>query len=481
MTTPSKPAPAHPKSGTISQSHRPADPGLSRSGPAGRTRNLSGCLELAQSFQLGKSSPAQEMEKSIAIAESDRCDKVFLKTMFNEARASVLAPQWSASDLRGLAVSVKDLFDIAGQTTAAGSKVLQGAPPALADCPAVARLKAAGGIVLGRTNMSEFAYSGVGVNPHFGTPSNAHSPDTPRIPGGSSSGAAVSVATGAAHIGLGSDTGGSIRIPAALNGIVGFKSTARLVSTDGALPLSTTLDTVCAVTRNVQDAMLAHEILSGGRVTRTHAPLSSYRMAIVKPLMQDDMDATVAAAWQRTLTLLTTCGAEIVEINLPELAELPDLNDAGGFSGAESYGWHHTLLQKHSDGYDPRVLARIMRGSDFSARQYFALVSARRDWIARMNHAINRFDAVLSPTVPIVAAPIASVAPGLERDEAFFKVNGLLLRNTSVVNLLDGCAISIPCHAPDELPVGLMVWASALRDDAVLNIALEVEKLLQFA
>ncbi len=480
MPTPSKPDLLLPESGSISQYSRPADPWLSRTGPAGRTRNLSGCLELAQSFQLGKSSPAQEMEKSIAIAESDRCDKVFLKTMFNEARASVLAPQWSASDLRGLAVSVKDLFDIAGQTTAAGSKVLQGAPPALADCPAVARLKAAGGIVLGRTNMSEFAYSGVGVNPHFGTPSNAHSPDTPRIPGGSSSGAAVSVATGAAHIGLGSDTGGSIRIPAALNGIVGFKGTARLVSTDGALPLSSTLDTVCAVTRNVQDAMLAHEILSGGRVTRSHAPMSNYRMAIVRPLMQDDMDATVAVAWQRTLSLLRTGGAEIVEINLPELAELPGLNDAGGFSGAESYAWHDTLLQKHSESYDPRVLARIMRGSAFSARQYFALVSARRDWIARMNQAINGFDAVLSPTVPIVAAPIASVAPGAARDETFFKVNGLLLRNTSVVNLLDGCAISIPCQTPDELPVGLMVWASALRDDTVLNIALQIEKLLQF-
>ena len=428
------------------------------------------------SLTTGQSSAQIELERAIAAAQSSACRHVFLKTMFDEARAETT--HLAGSVLQGLAVSVKDLFDVAGQTTAAGSKILAQAPIASQDCPAVARLKAAGGVIIGRTNMSEFAFSGVGVNPHFGTPANAASRDAPLIPGGSSSGAAVSVATGAAFIGLGSDTGGSIRIPAALNGIVGFKSTARLVPTEGALPLSTTMDTVCALTRSVRDTMLAHEILAARRITRSHAPLSSYRMAVVKPIMQDDLDTTVSTAWQRTLKHLRASGVKIDEIDLPEIHELASINATGGFSAAESYAWHHALIQKHATEYDPRVLARIQRGAGMSAREYIQLHAARQQWIKRMEQALRGFDAVLSPTVPIVAPLIATVAPGPERDEAFFRVNTLLLRNTSAVNMLDGCAISIPCHAPGELPVGLMIWAPAMADDTVLNIALQVEQWL---
>ena len=428
------------------------------------------------SLKTGQSSAQMELERAIAVAQSSACERVFLKTMFDDARTKIT--HLSGSVLQGLAVSVKDLFDVAGQTTAAGSTIFAQAPKASQDCPAVARLKAAGGVVIGRTNMSEFAFSGVGVNPHFGTPANAASRDAPLIPGGSSSGAAVSVATGAAFIGLGSDTGGSIRIPAALNGIVGFKSTARLVPTEGALPLSTTMDTVCALTRSVRDAMLAHEILAAQRITRSHAPLSSYRLAVVKPIMQDDLDPTVSTAWQRTLKHLRASGVTIDEIDLPEIVELASINATGGFSAAESYAWHHAHIQQHASSYDPRVLARIQRGAGMSAREYIELHAARQQWIKRMEQALTGFDAVLSPTVPIVAPLIATVAPGVERDEAFFKINALLLRNTSVVNMLDGCAISIPCHAPSELPVGLMIWAPAMADDTVLNIALQVENSL---
>jgi aspartyl-tRNA(Asn)/glutamyl-tRNA(Gln) amidotransferase subunit A len=423
----------------------------------------------------GETSASAEIGAAIAIANSEACRHVFLKTMFVEARQLVAAPEISLKPLAGLAVSVKDLFDIADQTTAAGSIALADSPPARRDCPAVARLKAAGGVVIGRTNMSEFAFSGVGVNPHFGTPANVSDPGVARVPGGSSSGAAVSVATGAAFIGLGSDTGGSIRIPAALNGIVGFKSTARLVPTDGALPLSTTMDTVCVLTRSVRDAILAHEILAARAVVRSFAPLAAYRLAIAKPLMQDGMDAGVSAAWQRTLNRLRAAGANIDEIDLPELLELPAINATGGFSPAESYAWHYPLMQKSANQYDPRVLARIQIGSRMSAREYIQLHVDRNNWIVRMEFALRGFDAILSPTVPIIAPPIAEVAPGSDRDAAFFKINGQLLRNTSVVNMLDGCAISIPCHVPDELPVGLMVWAGALGDDTVLNVARQIE------
>lgn len=426
----------------------------------------------------GQSQPQDVLEQARLVAQSARCEHVFLETLFDEARAVAATPGIQAMPLAGFPVSIKDLFDVAGQVTRAGSIALNEAPPATRDSVAVARLKRAGAALIGRTNMVEFAFSGVGVNPHFGTPANACSTNLALIPGGSSSGAAVSVATGAAFIGLGSDTGGSIRIPAALNGIVGFKNTARLVPTEGALPLSITLDTVCALTRSVPDAMLAHEILAQRRVTRSTAPLSAYRLGVPTALMLDELDPTVSRAWQRTLSALRRAGARLEEIALPELHELQPMQAHGSFSGAESYAWHHALLTRQADHYDPRVASRIARGAQMTARDYLELRRARQNWIHRMEVAARGFDAFLSPTVPVVASPIAQVAPGAERDAAFFRLNALLLRNTSVVNMLDGCAVSIPCHAPDELPVGLMVWAGALRDDSVLNIARQIELLL---
>ena len=433
-----------------------------------------------------QSQASTEMAESIRIARSPANAHVWLRTSFDEAQAAAADPALAARPLAGLAVSVKDLFDVAGQPTAAGSRVLAEAPAAAGDSAAVARLKAAGGLVLGRTNMSEFAFSGVGTNPHYGTPANAADPATPRIPGGSSSGAAVSVATGAAFIGLGSDTGGSIRIPAALCGIVGFKNTARLTPADGALPLSTTLDTVSALTRSVRDAILAHEILSGRSVARSALPLSGYRLAVARTTMLDGLDATVAAAFERALGTLRKAGAVIEEIGLEAIRDLGSLQTLGGFTAAESYAWHRELLARHGDGYDPRVRLRIERGATMKAWEYLDLFRARREWIARIEQALQGFDAVLSPTVPIVAPPIAQVAPasGADaaqdegRDQEFFRVNALLLRNTSVVNMLDGCALSIPCQARGELPVGLMIWHGPLRDDTVLNIGLRAQDVL---
>ena len=448
----------------------------------------------------GDLSPSTAMEQSIAVAQSAACRAAFVKTTFEEASATAqkvdadpLASQ--TSRLAGLAFSVKDLFDVAGQTTAAGSRVLDGTQAAFRDCPAVARLKAAGGAMLGRTHMVEFAFSGVGTNPHVPTPAAwdgrfgklAGMPGEPRIPGGSSSGAAVSVATGAAFIGLGSDTGGSIRIPAALNGIVGFKGTADLVPTAGAVPLSTTLDTVCALTRSVRDAIVAHEILAARTVTRSPAPLAAYRLAVAQTTLLDGLDSTVAKAFQRTVQALRDAGALIHEIPLAEIRELGAIQSTGGFSAAESYAWHRPLLETRAADYDPRVAARIQRGAAMKAHEYIELINARHQWIARVEQALQGYDAVLSPTVPIAAPAIAAVAPanGLDaaldeaRDAEFFRVNALLLRNTSVVNMLDGCALSLPCHTADELPVGLMAWNGAHRDDTVLNLGLLIEEALQ--
>jgi amidase/aspartyl-tRNA(Asn)/glutamyl-tRNA(Gln) amidotransferase subunit A len=389
---------------------------------------------------------------------------------------SLLAVGAPLSRLAGLGISVKDLFDVEGMPTTAASRILMGAAPAQADCLAVARLRSAGAALTGHTNMTEFAFSGVGINPHHGTPPNAATlaaDPEPRIPGGSTSGGAVSVASGAAWAALGSDTGGSIRIPAALQGLVGFKNTARFTPTSGALPLSTTLDTTCAITRSVRDAVTLHEVLADRQVTLARRPLASLRLG-VPTRMLDGMDAAVTTAWQRVLARLRRAGAHVDEIALPEIDELAAINATGGFSAAESWAWHRRLITQRQAEYDPRVAQRIRRGETMSAADYIDLLRARADWIRRTAAAMQAFDALISPTVPIVAPTIASLAS----DEAFFAANALLLRNPSVVNMLDGCALSQPCHSPGELPVGLMVWSHAMQDDTVLDVSLTIERML---
>jgi amidase/aspartyl-tRNA(Asn)/glutamyl-tRNA(Gln) amidotransferase subunit A len=297
----------------------------------------------------------------------------------------------------------------------------------------------------------------------------------PRIPGGSTSGGAVSVASGAAWAALGSDTGGSIRIPAALQGLVGFKNTARLTPAQGCIPLSTTLDTVCAVTRSVRDAVLVHEILAGRRVERDGRPLSHLRLALPRTLLLDALEPAVASAFERALGALRAAGAHVADLDLPLLSEAASLQRSGGLPAIESWAWHRRALATRGASYDPRVALRIRRGEGVSAADYIELLEERRRWIARMEAALAGYDAVLSPTLPIVAPPIA---PLLASDDAFFATNALLLLNPSLVNLLDGCALSLPCHRAGDWPVGLMVWAPALADDRVLGAALAIEATL---
>jgi len=432
----------------------------------------------------GRVSAAALIEESIAAAEAPRSARAFITTTFESARRAAAAVDRAVAVgagsglLAGLAVSIKDLFDVSGEVSAAASTILAEAPPATADAPATARLRHADAAFIGRTNMSEFAFSAVGINPHHGTPVNAATlatDPTPRAPGGSTSGGATSVASGAAWAALGSDTGGSIRIPAALQGVVGFKGTARLVPIDGAVPLSTTLDTVSAITRSVRDAIVLHEILADRRVTTSGRPLRERRFVVARNVVLDSLDATVAEAFSRSLSKLSAAGAQIAEIELAPLDRIAALNAAGGFPAAESWAFHRRWLAEREAEYDPRVARRIKRGEAMSAADYIDLVAARRAWIASMESALQGCDAVLSPTVPMVAP---ALAPLVDDDEAFFLTNGLLLRNPSIVNFLDGCALSVPCHGEGELPVGLMVWSTACRDDAVLDAGLAIEAAL---
>jgi aspartyl-tRNA(Asn)/glutamyl-tRNA(Gln) amidotransferase subunit A len=437
--------------------------------------------------ETGRASAVALLERAIAAADSPLCQHAFVRRFDHQAAVAAAAVDEARAamvplpPLAGLAVSVKDLFDVAGWPTTAGSAAMADEPPAAHDCPAVARLRAAGAALIGHTNLSEFAYSGVGINPHYGTPANPVTlalNATPRIPGGSTSGGAVTVATGAAWAALGSDTGGSIRIPAALQGLVGFKNTQRLTPLDGVVPLSTTLDTACAITTSVGDAVVLHGILAARTPRPTRRPLAALRLAVPRTVMLDGLDADVARAFEQALATLRAAGARIDDIDLAPLAELAQLQAQGGFAAAESWAWHRARLAEREAQYDPRVVQRIRRGESIGAADYLDLLRARRSWIARVEDLVAGHDALLSPTVPMVAP---AIAPLLASDQRFFAINALLLRNPSVINMLDGCALSLPCQPPGQMPVGLMVWGPALHDDEVLGVSLRIEAALRAA
>lgn len=438
----------------------------------------------AAAVREGRANALALLTRSLAAADGAACQDAFVRRFDVQAQAAAQAVAVAHAagvplpPLAGLAVSIKDLFDVAGQPTTAGSRAMDDAAPANADSTAVARLRAAGAALVGHTNMSEFAYSGVGINPHFGTPVNPVALEinpTPRIPGGSSSGAAVSVAAGACWAALGSDTGGSLRIPAALQGLVGFKSTQRLVPLDGAVPLSTTLDTAGAITRTVRDAVLLHGILAARVPQPSPRPLSALRLAVPRTLMTEGLDADVGRAFELALSRLAEAGAQLQEIPLAPLTELPEMQARANFAAAESWAWHRDRLASRGADYDPRVAQRIRTGEAMRAGDYINLLQARRRWIIRIETELTGFDAVLSPTVPMVAP---ALAPLVNSDQRFFAINAMLLRNPAVVNMLDGCALSLPCQSAGQMPVGLMVWAPGGHDDAVLGAALAIEAAL---
>lgn len=437
-------------------------------------------IEARTAIAAGRLDATALLQHSLAAAADESCMHAFLQLFTSTAEQqarSVDAMRRAGGPvptLGGLAVSIKALFDVEGHTTTSASKLLADSPPATADCPAVQRLREAGAALIGHTNQSEFAFSAVGINPHHGTPANPAAPrdGVKRIPGGSTSGGAVSVATGAAWAALGSDTGGSLRIPAALQGLVGFKNTARLTPNEGSIPLSPTLDTTGMITRSVRDAALFHGILAARPVRLVERPLESLRIGVPSTLMLDDLEPAVACAFDRAIGTLRDAGARIETLALADLADVADINASGGFSPVEAWAWHRRHLAQREADYDPRVARRIRRGEPMSGADYLDLVRARRDWIDRMSGTLRAYDVMLSPTVPIVAP---ALAPLLDDDELFFRVNARLLRNPSVINLLDGCALSLPCHQGDEAPVGLMVWQHALADEMVLAASLAIE------
>jgi aspartyl-tRNA(Asn)/glutamyl-tRNA(Gln) amidotransferase subunit A len=375
--------------------------------------------------------------------------------------------------LDGRIVSIKDLFDVKGEPTRAGSRILADAPPATADAPVVARLRRAGAVIVARTNMTEFAFSGIGINPHYGTPRNPA--DRSRVPGGSSSGAAVSVADGFAEIGIGTDTGGSTRIPAAFCGIVGHKPSARRVPREGAFPLSYTLDSVGPLARSVRDCIIADAVMAGEEPAELPVvPLAGLRLGILQGMPLEAMQPEVESAFENAVAELARSGAAIADLRTPLLADMAVANATGGFSAAESFSIHRGWIDARKDEFDQRVRTRIDRGRTMPAADYVDLCRARARLVAEMDDVLLPFDAVLMPTTPIVAPVIAELE---HDDEAFFRANVLALRNTSIGNFFDLCAISLPISTGSH-PVGLMLVGRNGLDRRLFAVAQAIEAAL---
>jgi len=429
----------------------------------------------------GRRSSAEEVERCLGAALDPAGEGVRVFTRLSAAKAREEAAAWDrrrsqgseGGVLGGLPVSVKDLFDIAGEATLAGSLVLAGSPSADRDSTVVRRLREAGAVIVGRTNMTEFAYSGLGLNPHYGTPKNPYDRATGRISGGSSSGAAVSVTDGMAAVGLGTDTGGSVRIPAALCGLVGFKPTSSRVPREGMVPLSPSLDSIGPIAPTVACCALVDAVLAGETPRKlVPPPMRSLRLGVLQGYVLEGLDETVQTAFRSSLQRVAEAGATLDEVHFSRLELVPQSNQ---FAAAEAFAWHRDLLALHGERYDPHVAARIRYGAETLAADYLDMLRSRRECIAEARTSFARFDAILLPSVPWIAPSIADLEAS---DAAYFVANGAMLRNTSLFNFLDGCALSVPCHAAGKAPVGLMIAGLGGQDAQVLAIGAAIEAVL---
>jgi len=439
--------------------------------------------KLSRDLVDGKTSSRELTELALArIADpAGEGSRAFLKVYADSARADadhadrLRKVGVRRSPVDGLPISVKDLFDVAGDVTRAGSKLLEKAAPAAADAPAVARLRAAGAVIVGRTNMVEFAFGTTGLNPHYGTPKNPWDRKTARVPGGSSSGAAVAQADGMCVMALGSDTRGSIRQPAALCGVVGFKPTQQRVPRDGAFPLSYVLDSIGPLANTVA-CCAAYDAILAAEPSRALAPLGARGLRFLVPTgsLVEDLDVEVARAFEDSLGRLAAAGAVIARLPVPAFERQAEYFRYGGFAGAEAYAIHRRWMDRIAE-YDPRIGKRINMAKDVSAADYVDLLRLRQSYIAEVAAVLAPFDAFLMPTTPCIAPTIQEVDAS---DDNYFRWNMRILRNVGVVNFLDGCAVTLPCHGAGAAPVGLSVCGPALSDAHVLAVAQAVEGIL---
>jgi len=450
--------------------------------------------DLQQAFAAGTDQPSALVERQLELARDLQGEgaRVFLSLNEQLARdAAATADQRYRSGssaaprpLEGITVSIKDLFDVAGEVTTAGSRVLASRAPAAADAPVVARLRAAGAVLFGRTNMVEFAFSGVGINPHYGTPRNGWQRHQAggRVPGGSSSGAGVSVADGMCVAALGTDTGGSVRIPAAFNGLAGFKPTAFRVPVNGAVPLSFLHDSVGPLAHSVDCCARLDAVLAGERYAPlAPKPLPSVRLLKPTGVLWSSLDSDVDAACVEAIGKLRAAGAVVEERSCEAIDEFFSAMaavPAGSLVGrlAETFDWHAANVGVDGDGYDPRVWHRIQLGHDVTRADTSRAIAWLRLWKHRMHDALAGYDAIVTPTVACVPPLIQAL---VDDDALFFARNQLILRNTMWVNMMDGCALSLPCHRRGAAPVGLQLVGRHAADHSLLALGMSVEAALQ--
>ena len=439
--------------------------------------------QLRADLDAGRTSSRELVEQALARIEdrSGEGGRAFLKVCADAARAdAAYADRLRQAGVRrsavdGLPVSLKDLFDVAGDVTRAGSKIRSNEPKAIHDASAVARLRAAGAVFIGRTNMVEFAFGGLGLNPHYGTPKNPYERKAGRVPGGSSSGAAVAQADGMAVMSLGSDTRGSIRGPAALCGVTGWKPTARRVPREGAFPLSFTLDSIGPLANSVAccaayDAILAAE----PEMPLPRLEAKGLRLLLPRSSALDELDKDVAAAFDASLRTLSRAGAMLEERPVPQFDRQGEYFKGGGYAGAEAYHIHRSAEARIAE-FDPRVGKRILMGRSLTASDYLLLGELRVAFMREVESLAAGFDAVLMPTVPCIAPTIAEADA---TDEDYFRWNMRILRNNGLINFLDGCAASLPCHEPGGAPVGLMVCGVGGSDRHTLAVSAAIERAL---
>ena len=382
----------------------------------------------------------------------------------------------SLGPLDGTLVTLKDLFDVAGEVTRAGSKVLaEEGKPAERDAPVVQRLRAAGAVIVAKTNMSEFAFTGIGANPHYGTPGNPA--DRARAPGGSSSGAAVAVADRFCDIAIGSDTGGSVRIPSSVCGVTGFKPSRQRVPTEGAFPLSYTLDSIGPLALTVADCAKADAVMAGEAASSPiwmlePAPLAGLRLGVAQGLPLENLDDTVGKRFPFALDRLEKAGARLSQEKLPLLDEMMTALSRASILVAEVYSIHGERLARRGADVDQIVCARVEKGREISAAAYINVLRERAALIRAMDARLADLDALMMPTTPIVAPRLDEVTD----PKAFMARNAMLLRNTTIGNFFDLCAVSLPIPRDGNLPCGLMLLARNGHDRRLLRIAAAVER-----
>ena len=446
--------------------------------------------ELAASLAAGTLAARTLVEDCLAAIDDPNGEgkRAFIETYHERIRQQADAVDtarkngWPLPPFAGIPLSIKDLFDEAGIVTRAGSKVLADAPPAEDDATVLARLKTAGFLVIGRTNMTEFAFSGLGTNTHYGDARSPFERDPlnvklGRIAGGSSSGSAVSISDAMAPATIGSDTGGSTRVPAAFCGIVGLKPTTTRMPSAGVYPLSTSFDAAGPMANTVSCTAILDHIMAGGNgVDEAPSAVRGLRLAMPKGYLFEDLDPHVASSFAAAIDRLSAAGASIVDIDIPEIEALRPSNNAKSIVAAEAYQLHKARLEGGlSSKYDPLIAFRLKGGRDILASDYIEMFITRKKVWTSVQAAVRDYDALLIPTSPSIPPTLSSLVD----IDAKTAINALCLRNTAVSNYLDRPSITVPCHAAGTAPVGLSLIGSRMHDRRLLAIAAGCEAFIR--